>query len=769
MRKFWIGVCVVLGVFLATASIAFAAGSSKASGGAGDGDILVKYADDVMVPKSASIEAIGYNTYVVQLDGANMEEKLRELRADKDVVYAQPNYEYKMLGNVDDPKVGDQWHIGKMNIPKAWDVTMGKASIKVAVIDSGVDVSHPDLVDRVAGTYDVVNGNKSIDYPVNHGTHVAGIIAATANNGSHGAGVAPKVSLLCYDVFGGSGTAKTSSIIKAINRAIDEGARVINMSLGGYYNDKLLEDAVNRAKKKKISIICAAGNGINGVPQTNRSYPADYDAAISVVPVDSADKRPSWADYNKYKDIAAPGVKIYSTLPGSFGSMTGSSMASPYVAGVYALMYSANPKLTCDAADKILFDTAKDLGKEGKDNYYGYGLVQPMAAVYKAAGREVPIIAPEGLKASCSSITKAKLTWKKVNGATGYEIYRATSKDGKYTKVKTISKNSTVSYTDTKLTTGKTYYYKIRAYKTKDGKKKYGDYSSIKSIKIVLLKPSGFSASIASMSSAKLAWKKVGDAAGYEIYRATSKDGKYTKIKTISKNSTVSYTDSKLSTGKTYYYKVRAYRMSKEKKLYSGYTDVESAKIAPGTPSEPKATSAGNKSVKVAWKKAAKATGYEVYRATSKDGEYKKVKTIAKSDTLSYTDSKLTTGKTYYYKVRSYATVEGGKKYSGYSKVVSAKAAPAPPANFKATKVDNLIVLASWNKVAGASGYEIYMAYQNTKRFDLVGSTNDKRSKYNATIVLIMPGTYYCKARSYTEVKGKKVYGSYTKTYTIKI
>ena len=185
---------------------------------------------------------------------------------------------------------------------------------------------------------------------------------------------------------------------------------------------------------------------------------------------------------------------------------------------------------------------------------------------------------PGSVKAATAGVTSVKLSWKKVSGASGYEVYRATSKAGKYRIVAAISKAATVRYTDKKLTTGKTYYYKVRAYKTSGKTKVYSGYSAIVSAKAAPVKPAGVKATAGAKNTAKVSWKKVSGATGYEVYRATSKSGKYSKITTIKKGSTVSFTDKKLKTGKTYYYKVRAYKTSGKTKVYGAYSDIKSAK-----------------------------------------------------------------------------------------------------------------------------------------------------------------------------------------------
>ena len=187
---------------------------------------------------------------------------------------------------------------------------------------------------------------------------------------------------------------------------------------------------------------------------------------------------------------------------------------------------------------------------------------------------------PLALDAQPAGLTSVKVSWEKNTDVSGYEVYRAASKSGKYSKIATIAKKTAVSYTDKKLSTGKTYYYKVRAYKTVDGKTRYSKYSSIISAKAAPAKIGSVKVAASGATGAKVSWKKDSSATGYEVYRATSKSGKYSKVAAISKNSTVSYTDKKLTKGKTYYYKVRAYKTVKKEKVYGAYSDIKSLKIA---------------------------------------------------------------------------------------------------------------------------------------------------------------------------------------------
>ena len=182
----------------------------------------------------------------------------------------------------------------------------------------------------------------------------------------------------------------------------------------------------------------------------------------------------------------------------------------------------------------------------------------------------------------------------------------------------------------------------------------------------------------ASYNSNKVSWKKISGASGYEVHRATSKAGKYKKVKTLTSVKKVTFTDKKLKTGTTYFYKVRSYSKVKGKKVYGKFSAVVKAKPVPGKVTVT-ATSATNKSNKVSWKKISGASGYELYRATSKSGKYTKIKTATSGKAGSFTDKNLTTGKTYYYKIRAYRKVSSKKVYGSYSKVVSAKPVQVQP------------------------------------------------------------------------------------------
>ena len=180
------------------------------------------------------------------------------------------------------------------------------------------------------------------------------------------------------------------------------------------------------------------------------------------------------------------------------------------------------------------------------------------------------------LKGVSASYNAIKLTWAKPGTVDGYEVYRATKKTGNFTKIKTVGSGSTLVYTNSGLTSGKTYYYKVRTYRIAGSTKVYGKFSSITAAKPVPSKPSNIVAKRRSSSSIRVEWSKVSGASGYEIYRKTT--GDFTRIKTVEGRSTLNYTNKSLTKGKTYTYKVRAYKVVSGKKVYGSFSKTASAK-----------------------------------------------------------------------------------------------------------------------------------------------------------------------------------------------
>jgi len=272
----------------------------------------------------------------------------------------------------------------KMNLKEAWEVTEGSPEVVVAIIDSGVDLNHPDLKDNLWTNPGEVNGKANADNDGNgykndvhgydfyygkgdptdetgHGTHVAGIIAAL-KNGFGSIGVAPNVKIMPLRFIGPSGSGSTSDAIDAIDYAIKMGAKVISASWGNSGYSSYLADAVKRAQDAGIIFVAAAGNqGRNTV--NSPYYPGSYDGVISVASSNQNDKLSSYSNYGSNVTIAAPGDQIFSTyLNDGYTTLSGTSMAAPQISGAVALALSKNQSLTpealkaalCSSADSVL-------------------------------------------------------------------------------------------------------------------------------------------------------------------------------------------------------------------------------------------------------------------------------------------------------------------------------------------------------------------------------------------------------------------------------
>ena len=295
------------------------------------------------------------------------------------VRYAQGNATLHALGTANDPLYTSQWGLPDIGAPKAWDVSEG-SGVAVAVIDTGIDSTHPDLAGNVVLYRNYVNPAATAADDEGHGTHVAGIIAAVRNNAAFGAGTAPKATLYAFKVLDSTGAGDDAGVSTAIRDAVDlTPCRIISMSLGGPGSDPALEDAVAHARSMGAIVIAAAGNDGVSTP----SYPAAITGVIGVGAVDSANRLASFSNFGSTDlDIVAPGVDILSTLPGGkTASWSGTSMATPFVSGAAALVWAARPSLDAAAVTDLLLTTAQDLGAAGIDQSYGHGLVRPDLAL----------------------------------------------------------------------------------------------------------------------------------------------------------------------------------------------------------------------------------------------------------------------------------------------------------------------------------------------------------------------------------------------------
>ncbi len=408
--------------------------------GAGDREMLMTFEDSD--DQAAVYQTLGVTKSLsrgkVDNDPAlerkmNTLKVIKALRQRDDVLYAEPNYIlHHYATEPNDTYYGLQWHYPQINLPQAWDYTTGDNNVIVAVIDTGVLMNHPDLNDRLTNTGydfifstsisndgdgidddpddpgDAINGSSSF-----HGTHCAGTIAAETNNGSGLAGVTWSTRIMPVRVLGvGGGT--LYDIVQGIKYAAgsdndspttltaSQRADIISMSLGGGGYSQATQDAINGARTNGVIVIAAAGNESTATP----SYPASYDGVVSVSAVNINGTQASYSNFGSYIDVAAPGGDtgdydgdgypdmVWSTCgDDSSGSIiydyqlkAGTSMATPHVAGVVALMKALDPALTPAELDTLLASGAitNDIGSAGRDNDYGHGLIDALKAVEAA-------------------------------------------------------------------------------------------------------------------------------------------------------------------------------------------------------------------------------------------------------------------------------------------------------------------------------------------------------------------------------------------------
>jgi len=432
---------LLLALFLpGSASAASTSGGGNSESFAPD-EILVKFNPNATSAEIAQIhrqyggqvkEIIpSLGVQVVTIPASKVIEKARAYAANGKVLYAEPNYLCEVIGTPDDTYFDNQWGMKKVEAPAAWDVTKGSSSIKIAILDTGVDLDHPDLSGKILN---VINFTSSVtaDDIYGHGTHVAGIAAANTNNGIGVAGLGYSASIINVKVLGDNGAGYYSWVANGIVWAADNGAQVINMSLGGPSVSSTLLDAVNYAWSKGVVVVAAAGNSGSSAP----FYPAYYANSIATAATDSGDKLASWSNRGEWVDVAAPGVSIYSTLiDSSYGYKSGTSMAAPHVAGLASLLFAV---LTDLNGDGRLNDEVRSRIETTADSIGSVGAGSGRINAYKA------------VSGSNSTIQPGAIAGKVTDAGSGLPITGATVTNG----ISTASTDSSGAYILTSVAPG---------------------------------------------------------------------------------------------------------------------------------------------------------------------------------------------------------------------------------------------------------------------------------------------------------------------------
>lgn len=327
------------------------------------------------------------NIHIIELPRGSERAAVNKLKNNPHFKYAELDRAVPVALSVNDPYFGSAWHIPKIGAPSAWDATQG-AGITIAILDSGVDAAHPDLLGNLVPGYNSYDNNTNIADICGHGTKVAGAAAATTNNALGVAGVAGQAKIMPVRIAflsGGSCYAYFSTMASGLTWAADHGARVANISYASVPSSMAVQSAANYLRSKGGLLFVSAGN-------YNRDEGfTPTDSMIAVSATTSTDMRASFSSYGAFVALAAPGSGIYTTVSGGgYGGVNGTSFSSPITAAVAALVMAANPSLNPDQVQNILFSTAVDLGTAGRDIYYGYGRVNAAAAVAAALAMPQP-------------------------------------------------------------------------------------------------------------------------------------------------------------------------------------------------------------------------------------------------------------------------------------------------------------------------------------------------------------------------------------------
>ncbi|SDI03096.1 subtilisin [Alteribacillus persepolensis] len=300
------------------------------------------------------------------------EEEAEALAASAGIVYVEPD---EMVGVSAEAADAENWGLEATNAPAAWEHGFTGADVDVAVIDTGISTSHPSL--EVEDGYAAVDYTDSYDDDNGHGTHAAGIIGA--NQPQSGLmGVAPRADLYAVKVLDDSGNGSITQILDGLEWAMEQDVDVINMSFGTLTDSRPLEAMLDDAYRDGIIITAASGNRGEGDTSSGRvEYPARYGSVVAVSAVDQQKERAYFSASGKTVEIAAPGVDIVSTYKdNTYGPLSGTSMATPFVSGALAILKEAYPEHTPDELRSMLHQEAEDLGEPGRDSRFGYGLLQ---------------------------------------------------------------------------------------------------------------------------------------------------------------------------------------------------------------------------------------------------------------------------------------------------------------------------------------------------------------------------------------------------------
>lgn len=310
------------------------------------------------------------------------------LANNRNIEFAEPDYLFEPTLVPNDTYFSRQWHLPKVQAPAAWDLTTGNPGVTIAILDSGIDATHPELAGSLVPGWNFVDNNNKLTDVTGHGTSVAGVAAGAGNNGVGVAPLAWGCQIMPLRIADTNGYATLSRVASALTWAADRGARVANVSYG-LSGASTLNTAAQYFQSKGGVITVSAGN------TGTFDSAADNPYLLTISATDQSDVIASWSTTGNLVDLSAPGASILTTtVGGGYGSGTGTSFAAPLVAGVAALMLSANPDLSGPQVLELLKQTTDDLGTPGWDTTYGAGRVNALKAVQAAVNASPADVTP---------------------------------------------------------------------------------------------------------------------------------------------------------------------------------------------------------------------------------------------------------------------------------------------------------------------------------------------------------------------------------------
>jgi subtilisin family serine protease len=384
--------------------------------------LLVKFKDNVSLDrqdqilaahKSARVENIGQGKlgalHRVHVPPGQEQETLARLKESAEVEFAEYNESVPAVATSNDPMLGNQWHLANISTQQAWDISRGTNPVTIAILDTGVNINHPDLINRVVPGYNIYNNNTDVTDIQGHGTAVAGTAIVDTNNGIGLASPCWSCKLMpvriAYLDSSGGAYALYSTMASGMTWASDHGAKLINCSYVSMNNSSTVGSAATYVKSHGGIVFGSLGND-NQLMTTNLAPDL-----IFVGSTNSSNQKSSFSNYGPVMSLSAPGEYISTTdRGGGYSTWQGTSFASPLVAGVAALVWSTNPTLTESQVRSILFNSADDLGAAGKDDQFGYGKVNAYKAVQLAVnGSPSPAPAPAPTTTTTTSTTTTML------------------------------------------------------------------------------------------------------------------------------------------------------------------------------------------------------------------------------------------------------------------------------------------------------------------------------------------------------------------------